>query len=280
MFFSRRNLWTAALAVIAVLFVLPAACTGNAPVRAETSDESGRLAELERIAEHIYEAAKAGDVELSRGKLDQYTALMVKISYDGITGAEGLQALTQTLIEAKETFNRIRFSRQEGVIAAVKLRLVTDALSRRNAPLWLEYHSLLARDAGELKAAVEERNAARALKALEALRGHYGIIRPSALVSREPAAVEKMDSLLAFLSRELAAKPPNFARSGQGIEHLEAALSGLFGKDSETGAPVLIRQPPAMWTGVITAAIVTVLAYVGWQKYNAQKRLSLRRPRD
>lgn len=276
MLLCRRILLAAALALLAV----STACAGSAAVLEEGYDVTGQLAALERIAEQVYEAAKAGDVELSRDRLEQYTAQMTKITFNGVTGAEGMNALTQTLVQTKEVFNKASFSRREGLIAAVQLRLVTDALSRKNEPMWLEYRQLLVRDAEELTSAVNNRDATRALEALKALYGHYGIVRPAAMVTRGPSVVAKADSLLSFMRKELSAKPPNFARSKQGTDHLGPVLAELFGREAETGGPVMLQQQPTLWTGILATAIVTVLSYVAWRKYNADKRFSLRRPRQ
>jgi sporulation protein YpjB len=283
MFIKRHHIgW---LILIVLMVVLLSACADKSSESINenpgNTDQSPYLNELNELADGIYLKAKAGEYVEARERLELFADQMTRITYHGVTSTEGLNAFTQTVTDARKTYNRVKFSVDEGVISAAKLRLATDALIHKNQPMWLQYHQVLDKDTNQLKEAIQNRNSVEALDSLKTLHTHYLIIRPSVLITREAAIVQKVDSLFTFLTKQLTNEATNFTELDQGMTHLDSVVDELFGQvNSETSAPLLMEQETTKWTLILASIIITVLVYVGWRKYKVQQSISFKKYRN
>ncbi|MEX2416229.1 MAG: sporulation protein YpjB [Paenibacillaceae bacterium] len=258
--------------VSTIMFLMITGCArqseGLAPalVIPQSQEKAFRL--LNDSAESMYNYAKVGKYVEARMELDRFSDLLTTVSYQGITTLEGVNALTQTVVAARRIYNRVQLSEKDALISATQLRLIADALTHQNNPMWLEYEHVLKQDAEQLREMIKLNNDVGSLAALQRLHQHYLIINPSVIITRDVSLVEKVNSLFNFLTAELSRGKVNYSKVNQGMNHLHDVLNELFGsKDSQTLVPLMIQQNNVIWTVFIASVIISALAYVAWRRY-------------
>ncbi|WP_261301095.1 sporulation protein YpjB [Paenibacillus andongensis] len=271
--------WLTTTLLLAVVISISSACgvststIGQAapidPVQVE------RIAFLNQIADEMYKQTMDGQVTEARNKLMQMSDQIPKIHFEGITSVEGLNALTETITQAKRVYNAVTYSPEEGQIAVAKIRLATDALTHKNQPMWLQYHKVLQNDTNILHEAVKANKQKEALANFGKLSQHVAIIHPSLLISRDASSVEKLDSLLTFIRTNLNSQPMSIRQLESALDHLNQVLDDLFLKNKDAIAFVPLTDPrqPIIWSLGIGLIIVSVLSFVGWRMYQSGRNI-------
>lgn len=280
MFFVRTIRGIAVTFLLGVVLCLLAACGANQSTVGQASKpidpaQLERISFLNQIAEEMYTMTMSGQVAEARNKLIQLSDQIPKISFEGITSVEGLNALTETVTGAKRVYNAANYSPAEGQVAVAKIRLATDALSHKNQPMWLQYYKVLQNDSQILSQYVKANKQQEAIEEFGKLSQHIAIIHPSLIISRDPSSVEKLDSLVVFIRTNVNAKPMPIRQLEAGIVNLNQVLEDLFMKHKDALAYVPFTDPnqPIIWSLSMGVIIVGVLSYVGWRMYQSGRHI-------
>ncbi|NOU72051.1 hypothetical protein GC098_11570 [Paenibacillus sp. LMG 31458] len=272
--------WLTTTLLLAAVISISSACgvstsTNGQAAKPIDPEQVERIAFLNQIADDMYKQTMDGQVTEARNKLMQMSDQIPKIHFEGITSVEGLNALTETITQAKRVYNAAAYSPEEGQVAVAKIRLATDALTHKNQPMWLQYYKVLQNDTNNLTEDVKANKQKEALANFGKLSQHIAIIHPSLLISRDAASVEKLDSLLAFIRTNLNSQPMSTRQSESGLDHLNHVLDDLFLKNKDAIAFVPITDPrqPIIWSLGIGLIIVSVLSFVGWRMYQSGRHI-------
>ncbi|WP_167357189.1 sporulation protein YpjB [Paenibacillus pectinilyticus] len=273
-----RRLTVMILVTVAILVL--AACGKSASTAGQAAKpidpaQVEKISFLNQIAEEMYTMTMAGQVAEARNKLTQISDQIPKIHFEGITSIEGLNALTETVTQAKRVYSAANYSATEGQIAVAKIRLATDALTHKNQPMWLQYYKVLLNDTQQMSEQVKSNNQSEAINEFGKLAQHIAIIHPSLVISRDASSVEKLDSLLVFLRTNVNSKPMPTQRLEMGIVNLNQVLDDLFMKHKDALAYVPLTDPnqPIIWSLSMGLIIVSVLSYVGWRMYQSGRHI-------
>ncbi|CAG7611470.1 hypothetical protein PAESOLCIP111_01383 [Paenibacillus solanacearum] len=235
------------------------------PVKPER-EQVQKVERLNETADDMYQKVLKGDVDGGRTALEQIGEQVIRIRFEGITSVEGMNALAETVTQAKRVFNAVKFNPEEGQLTAAKLRLATDALSHTNQPMWLQYYKVLQDDVTGLERAAKDQNKAALQKASEQLGHHLGIVHPSLLISRNAADVEKMDSLATFVKNQSVISAEPFKNVLNAVGPMLQVLDKLFMKQETTAyLPYNGQQNPILWTLAIGSVIMLALGFAGWR---------------
>jgi sporulation protein YpjB len=272
--------WLTTTLLLAAVISISSACgvstsTNGQAAKPIDPEQVERIAFLNQIADDMYKQTMDGQVTEARNKLMQMSDQIPKIHFEGITSVEGLNALTETITQAKRVYNAAAYSPEEGQVAVAKIRLATDALTHKNQPMWLQYYKVLQNDTNNLTEDVKANKQKEALANFGKLSQHIAIIHPSLLISRDAASVEKLDSLLAFIRTNLNSQPMSTRQLESGLDHLNHVLDDLFLKNKDAIAFVPITDPrqPIIWSLGIGLIIVSVLSFVGWRMYRSGRHI-------
>jgi sporulation protein YpjB len=239
-----------------------------------------KLEELNQTADELYKRTAAGQYEEARTALERLGEQVTGASYVGVTGVEGVNALSEAVVEAKRLFNAARLDPEKTVKVAAGLKLAADALTHTRQPMWLQYYPMLSQDTKRLEEAVQTGNKQETQKQFAAMKAHYDIVRPSVWISRTPEQGETMDSLLVFFTKYT--DPAGFQKDVllPGIQQWKEALRVLFGKEGDRTAYMPVIQPdrPVLWTLTIGSLIAAVLTFAGWRMFRTDRE-SVRKPR-
>ncbi|GIP37446.1 hypothetical protein J31TS4_07260 [Paenibacillus sp. J31TS4] len=285
MLVTRHGLLGGLVAVLIVAFLAGCGTMENDPIRRETAgQDSAEWTKLERLggtAEELYQATAAGDIEAAKQTLDRLEEQVTGISYTGLTTLEGMKALTDTVEESKRVFQAVRFSGEDAGVAAVKLRLITDALTHKQSPMWLQFEGGQMEALRQLKSAAAQKLEREAIAAAASAEQKYRMIRPSLYVSREPADVEKLDSLFTHLNKLLKPAPTNYEDIQKTAAALEQEFREIFHRQRDKTAylPVQGGDTPILWTLFMGSFIIAVLSFVAWKMFHSDKSIA-RVPRN
>jgi sporulation protein YpjB len=229
-------------------------------------EQQRKIELLNETADSMYNKFKKGDWEGGRAVLQQLSDQVPQISFEGVTSMEGLHALTETITQGKKVFNAVRFSPEEGQVSAARIRLATDALTHAAEPMWLQYYKVLQEDMDQTEQSAKTAKKADLQKAVSQLEAHISIIHPSLLISRDPTDVEKLDSLVVFISGQTQSEAEPYKQVLNILPSLRLTIDYLFHKKAATAyLPLIDDQNPILWTMVISSVILAVLAYAGWR---------------
>jgi sporulation protein YpjB len=228
-----------------------------------------KLNQMNQLAVDIYEATTHEDYMAARQKLDEMSRMVTDIRYKEITSVEGMGAFVDSINEARRLFNAARFEPEAALVSIAKIRFAVDALLHTHQPLWFNYYSVLKEDVAHLQDAKNRLNLEDAQKHSKALSVHYSIIRPAALITRSPEMIEKMDSIVTFIQKQVGSELTLKNNVESGLEHLRYAVDELFLKDKSTLGPIgYVSTPVSIMVG-IAAVIISVLSFVAWKKFKA-----------
>lgn len=238
----------------------------------ELLNQQQKLERLNQLSDQVYQHTVSEEFTEAKEKLEQIGHWATKVEFSAITSVEGMNAYIDTVVEAKSLFNSARLDVQQAIMATAKLRFATDALSHPNQPLWLNYYSVLKEDLKNLNQARSDNQLKTAQKHAEALHDHYNVIRPAILINRNSEIVEKMDSVMAFISKQVESELTFQSNMDSGLEHLKLVIDELFLPEKNTLGPIDGVPVPVSLTIGIASVIVTVLSFVAWKKFHAEKK--------
>ena len=92
---------------------------------------------LNKEAEQVYRHVEEGNVQAVLEDMRRVSALFEASSFQGLTGVEGIHALSESILEMKEATARAVQDPQHWMRSAGKLRLATDSLIHTKNALWL-----------------------------------------------------------------------------------------------------------------------------------------------
>jgi sporulation protein YpjB len=268
---------TAAVLLSLFLFVLGCEKETRAPANsvAVTVEETAKIQALDRTAGELYQLTMSGSVAEARERLKLLGEQMTQTEFHGFTGVEGVKALSDAILLANRKYNAVRYSPDEALAAARTIRLITDAMTHPNEPMWHQYIKPVQEDVNRLRKAAEAKNDKEASGILAELRQRYQVFRPAIFVKHPASIVEKLDSLFVFLQRETDRKAfgTDYAH---GLKQMEETLNALYGIPQERTAylPLGYEEQPVYWTLGIGGVLASVLGFVAWKMLRSGKRIA------
>lgn len=271
--FGAYNLkWLGLIIAVSIGAALLGGCSGNGKDKSgaegpKPSQEQLQKADLlNRTAEDMYQKVLQGEVEESRIVVQQLNDQLSQIRYEGLTSAEGMHSLTQTMTDAQRIFNLAKGQPNDRQIVAAKVRLAADALTHPSQPLWLQYYNRLQDDVNAIEQAAKNQRKSDLQSAASRLEHNYSIVQPSLVIGRTPSDVEKMDSLVAFVRSQSLLQGEPYNNVLNAVPAVRQMLNKLFMK-RETTAYLPYPEPhnPILWTLSFGLIILTSLTFAGWR---------------
>lgn len=240
------------------------------PMQQQTPIDSNTLKQVDQLnetAEEMYRKVSEGDVQQAREKLQQMGTQVTSMRFNGLTSMEGVNALNESIVSAMKVFNAVKFSLEDGQLAAAKIRLATDALKHTHHPMWLQYHKVMNEAWNRLDKAANAQNKQAATEMVRLMEVHFSIIQPAVLINRDPSEAEKMKSLFTFLNSQLSAENIDYKFVHSGVKQLKLALDHLFNqKDDQTAyVPMMEQERPVYGMVAIGSIIIAALIYTAWR---------------
>lgn len=237
------------------------------------------LEKFNQTAEIVYQGAIEGNLTDVRSNVAQLESMLKQIPLGELTSVEGIRALTNSIVETKRVVNAVKVDLNRWRFTTAKMRLAVDALTHPKQPMWVQYYKVFLDDIDQLERAVKAGQGTNTLQAFRGFQEHYELIRPSAIIQRDPSTIEAADSYVSYLQTRAMAQPLSKDQVLEAIVMAKPILQQLFQKttDSPTFVPIGTEDDIWVWTFGIGAVVITVLSYVGWRKYQYEKLIALRK---
>jgi sporulation protein YpjB len=268
MFFRKLNL---GLVFIIVMLIMTSCAQSEHEIRTaavpnvETSKQIERFSQL---ADEVYTKTLKGEFQEARQQIIQLGELLPKMRLDGVTSLQGVSALADTLLQAYRVFNAARLDPEQANFASTRIRLMADALSHPNTPMWFQFNKLFQEDLEQMEKATKQQQIKDIQKTFADLNTHYTTIQPALQVSIQEEELSKMDSALQYLKNTLLAEPIKYSNIIHALKTLREQFDNLFQLNSETTAYLPFMDSNASlftWIFSIGAIIILVLTFVAWR---------------
>lgn len=176
-----------------------------------------------------------------------------------------LRIVTVAHKEAVEAVKSTSMGHIDRVNTVTKFRLVVDAVSSTEEPLWTEMEEPILTVFGGVKEAATSGNNEDFHSKLNSFLSLYDVIYPSMKLDIDPARVQKLDAQIDTIDHY---RPDVVSStSSYDLDMLEEDLRSIFNDVEEDDAD------PSLWWVIITTGsiIIVTLTYVGWRKYKGDK---------
>lgn len=151
--------------------------------------------------------------------------------------------------------------------AATEFRLVIDALSSKNDPMWKDMGSKVIGQFHDVEQAARSGNNDSFQNQLNQFLDDYKIIYPALVIDIDPVTLAKLDGEIQRLSNGRMKVFNNKAYQNQ-LNKIITDLNSLFGYSKKQTAPNVL------WTSIAIASIIILtLIYVSWRKYTGEYRV-------
>ena len=229
----------------------------------EVSDEALQMVKLQRYddAKRLLEYFSAQFLASAR-KENSFT--MDELRIVSVAHKEALEAATSSAMNYEERVNRV-----------TKFRLVVDAVSSTQQPLWTEMEGPVMAAFTNAKEAAYSGNNEDFNFSLNSFLSLYKVIYPSMKLDISPDTIEKINARVDFID---SYRPQVLSQSSsqQELEALQVDLQNIFDGLTED------ETDPSLWWVIISTGsiIIITLSYVGWRKYSGDREKERNRSRE
>jgi sporulation protein YpjB len=220
------------------------------------------------MGDEVYNKTVNGDFLEARKEIIQMMEWVPQMRLEGITSILGVRKITDTLEQAIKVFNALQLDPEQALIVSARIRLMADALSHPNTPLWLQYNKVIQEDLRLMEQALKQKQYKELKQIWIQLRTHYQLIQPALEVSLQAGEVSKLDADFQFMQNELQAAPTSNTNISHALKKLHEELVNLFQIKSETTAYLPFiepNEPMLYWLIILAAIIIIVLGFVAWR---------------
>lgn len=240
-----------------------------------------KLEKLNRLSEEMHNKAREGDVSGARSLLNQFSEELLTIPFGEISTMEGMKAVSEAVEQAKGSFISVRTTPEQAFAEAVKIRLLGDAITHPNEPMWLQFYPRMKAEQRAMETAYKSQDMKSAQAALNQWETSYLTIRPSIIVTRDPETASKLDSLLKFIKERSEGAPVSYEELLTALKALQDGVDEAFYNKGDQTAylPVNGGRDPYIWSIGMGSIILTVLTFVAWKMFHSDKRFA-KVPRD
>ncbi|WP_138492942.1 sporulation protein YpjB [Paenibacillus pinistramenti] len=241
----------------------------------QLSGQTQNLQALEQASESLYQAMQNGRAEQAQLQLERITSLISKISYQGLTGVDGIHELTACVLDARTAVLNVTPSPEVWSSTSARLRLAVDSLLHAKGAMWLQYYKVLQEDSSKLDKAVIESDPEAVQSSFQKMKDHYEMIRPAAVIQQRTSEVTALDSWMSYIGSLSGADKPDLKALQTASAAGKGLFQDLFGKPKEEPVllPITGYSNPWQWSFLIGVWILLALGYTAYRKYSGEQEV-------
>lgn len=230
------------------------------------------LQDLDRLSHEVLELTEQGRMVQAKEKLDQLANLFPKIGVEKNMSIEALKIASDTIVQGKRAYTDVTPDRKEMLWHATQIRLLIDALTHPNQPIWKGYHMTYVEQVSKLIHLAQRKEQSNLAKALQDHLKLYTILKPAFAVNHSASTMEMLDSLYNFLLQQSRENQVQWDAVQQSTQQLKEVTGIIFlGKDQNTFSWYLSSNSPAAMISLISLILLTVLSYSAWKMYQGEQ---------
>ncbi|MDP4096627.1 sporulation protein YpjB [Paenibacillus sp. P96] len=260
------------LCAVLLFVLLPQAVSDAYEASSPSSADQQQQQALDQAAAALYKHAKEGNIVQVRHRLAEVTQLFGSGGVQKSMSVEGIHAFSGAILDVQEAVNAAGISPDAVIQAAASLRLAADVLAHPRQPLWQQYYKIINEDLKEAESQFARGSTSGFVEAVERLEEHYNTIRPAAMISRPPSAVNRTDSWLSYVKGAGVNPHSDPAAVKAALNSGRETLNGLFGRERDAAAfgPFMQTADEEAVKWLIGCLILAALVYAGFRKYRAE----------
>lgn len=232
----------------------------NAPFD-NVSDEALQMVKL-----HRYDDAE----KLLKYFSDQY---FVNIEKEALFSKDDLRILTVAYNDALLAVKNNEIPHEEKINRVTTFRLVIDAISSGQQPLWTEMEEPIMTVFKNAKEAAHSGNNEGFHESFNSFLALYNMIYPSLKIDIPKQQIQSLDAKVSYIDHY---RPKVLSQSDnqQELDAVGSDLQSIFDDRQEDEAD------PSLWWVIISTGsiIILTLSYVGWRKYQGDREQEKNRP--
>jgi sporulation protein YpjB len=263
--------------LILILVALLTACAQREQgIRAgvmPSAETSQLIARFSQMGDEVYTKTVKGDFLEARKEIIQMSDLIPQMRLEGVTTVQGVKALADTLLQAIKVYNAVQLDTEQALFQSARIRLMADALSHPNTPLWLQYNKVIQEELHVMEQANKQKKYEDLKLAFLELKTLYHSIQPALQVSLQEDEALKLEAAFLFMQNELQATPVRPVNLVHALKALQALMDSLFQIKAEATAYLPFMEPNEPnfhWMIVLAAIIMITLSFAAWRMRTAR----------
>lgn len=232
-----------------------------------------QLVELDKLAEELLTSTKKGNYDFAREKIQLLAQRFPNQTLPMPIRIESLDALTETILVAKQLFMSPQASEEKLLWHATQVRIAIDALNHKNQPMWRDYQTPFFNQMQHMMKAAVEREADELRSQLDENYQLFLAIRPAMSVQISEKQMSRIGAAYGYILKELRSQSLDWIIVRDALRELNGVMQEVFlGEDKSANSNMLVTGSPFTLIVTMTALVTLVLTYVGWKKYLAENR--------
>ncbi|WP_411504248.1 sporulation protein YpjB [Brevibacillus centrosporus] len=236
--------------------------------------EEKQLAALDQIAHEFLSNVKKGDMENAQKQLVQLADQFPNQHLPIPIRIESLNAVTQSILAAKQSFASANVSEQQLLWHATQVRVAIDALTHVHQPMWRSYYPSFATQVQNLQQSAVERNYAQFREQFDENYQLYLVIKPAMSIQLPESQMYSITTAYEVISKEMRNAQMDWQLVREALRDLNGSMQLAFvGEEKSTFARLMMRpDSPIVMLVSVGIALLVALSYVAWKKYDGEIR--------
>lgn len=237
-------------------------------------EEEKRLHEMDRIADDFLDDVRKGDLVGAQESIEKLAARFPNQSLPLPIRIESLNAVTQSILAAKESIQSPHVSKEHLLWQATRVRVAMDALTRQHQPMWRSYYSVFLTQVQNLQQSAVERDFETFREQFEENQRLYLAIKPAMSIQLAESNMTAISAVYEQISKEMRNSEKDWQLVREALRDLHRLMKAAFvGEETSAFARLMMRpDSPVLIMSSIVIAVLLSLTYVGYRKYQAQFR--------
>lgn len=236
--------------------------------------EEKQLAALDQIAHELLTHVKKGDIENAQKRIIQLAEQFPNQHLPMPIRIESLNAVTQSILAAKQSFASANASEQQLLWHATQVRVAIDALTHLHQPMWRSYYSSFATQVQNLQQSAVERNYAQFREQFDENYRLYLAIKPAMSIQLPEEQMASISQAYDVISKEMRKAQIDWQQVREALRDLNGSMQLAFVGEEKSTFARLIMRPDSPLTMIISVGIALLigLSYAAWRKYEGEFR--------
>ena len=237
-------------------------------------EEEKRLYEMDRIASDLLEYVRKGDMVGAQESIEKLSMRFPNQSLPVPIRIETLNAVTQSILAAKQSILSPNESTEQLLWHATRVRVAIDALTHQHQPMWRNYYTAFLTQVQNLQQSAVERDFETFHEQFEEHYRLFLAIKPAMSIHLAETKMTAISTAYEQINKEMRKGEKDWQLVREALRDLHGLMEGVFVGEEKSAFARLMMRPdsPMLIMSSIIIAVLLSLAYVAYRKYQAEFR--------
>lgn len=145
----------------------------------EAASQQHLLQDLDRLSQEALKLTEQGQFEEAKQRLDALAQRFTQINFHNRMSIEALELASNSMVQGKQAYTETNPDKNEALWHATQIRILIDALTHPNQPIWKGYHMTYLEQVGKMLHHSERKEIEDLSNALHEHYQLYTILKPA-----------------------------------------------------------------------------------------------------